>query len=104
MEFVRSPAKRSSYVSQTSKDIKTVTRIWSEDGWSYIPELKLREKFTEVHFFREKWEGIISRPLHVETLIRTTYSPLVWRETGKEFDEIYEVKISTPHSPICTSD
>lgn len=103
MELTRTPAKHSSYVSQTSKNTGTVTRIWSEDGWSYIPELKLREKFTDVHFFRENWEGIISRPLHVETLIRTTYSSLAWRETGKEFDEIYELKISTPHTPICIS-
>jgi hypothetical protein len=104
MEFTRSPAKRSSYASETAKDTKTVTRIWSEDGWSYIPELKLREKFTELHFFRETWEGIISRPLHVETLIRATYSPLVWRETGKEFDEVYELKTTTPRTPSCISD
>lgn len=94
MEFARSPAKLSSYGSQTSR---TVTRIWSEDGWSYIPELSIREKFTETHFFREKWEGIISRPLHVETVTRTVYSPVAWRETGKDFDEIYEVKTTTPH-------
>ena len=97
MEIKRSPAKH--FLLNSHKPLKTatITRIWANDGWCYIPQLKTRERFTETTFFSEMWEGIIPIPLYSEVLIRETYSqmPLIWRERGQEFDEIFEECISS---------
>lgn len=99
MDIKRYPATLSLSGSHKLLKTTTVTRIWANDGWCYIPELKTREKFTETSFFSEKWEGIIPIPLYSEVVIRETYSqkPLIWRERGKEFDEIFE-EIRSTHS------
>lgn len=73
---------------------KEVTLIWANDGWCYIPQLKMRQKFTETKFTIEEWEGIIGIPEYIETIIRYVYSknPLVWREQGSQLDEVYSTK------------
>ena len=80
-------------ISTLSKPIesKKVTFIWSNDGWCYIPELKLRQKFSETRFTQEEWDGVIAMPEYIETVNRYVYSvsPLVWREKGSQFDEVY---------------
>ena len=80
-------------ISTLSKPIesKKVTFIWSNDGWCYIPELKLRQKFSETLFTQEEWDGVIAMPEYIETVNRHVYSvsPLVWREKGSQFDEVY---------------
>jgi hypothetical protein len=72
-------------------EIKKVMMIWGNDGWCYIPQLKLRQKFTETLFTQEKWDGVIAIPENIETINRYVYSlsPLVWREKGLQFDEAY---------------
>jgi hypothetical protein len=73
---------------------KHVNLIWGNDGWCYIPELKIRHKFTETKYFREKWDGVIAMPEYVESINWTTYSqsPPVWRETGNDFDHLFQTK------------
>jgi len=79
-----------------SKLTNTITRIWAQDGWCYIPELKERQRFFvnenlfEMDF--EVWNGVIPLPEHRETL---SYSlerqkPRVWREQGEGWAELYE--------------
>ena len=69
---------------------KKVTLIWANDGWCYIPQLNIRQRFTETHYYHESWTGIIAMPEYVEEVERTLYSkePLIWREN----DEIYSQK------------
>lgn len=70
-----------------------VTIVWGNDGWRYIPFLNIRDKFTETTYYRQKWEGVIAHPSHIEYDVTwTLYSqkPLMWRESGKLRDEIYE--------------
>jgi hypothetical protein len=78
-------------ISQKPIDSKQLNLIWGNDGWCYIPQLKLRQKFTETLFTQEKWDGVIAIPENVETINRHVYSlsPLVWREKGSHFDEAY---------------
>jgi hypothetical protein len=46
-----------------------ITLIWSSDGWCYIPQRKLRQKFFEnKQIKKERWEGIIGMPMHIETI------------------------------------
>ena len=42
--------------------------IWSNDGWCYIPQLKVREKFQEKDYIQEDWDGVIAMPEYVETM------------------------------------
>ena len=40
----------------------TVTRVWGNDGWCYLPELLRRQKMTETEYYHESWNGVISMP------------------------------------------
>jgi len=84
---------------------KKVTFIWSTDGWCYIPQLNLRQKFTESLFTQEEWDGVIAIPEHVETINRCVYSrsPLIWREKGSQFDEVYCTTLATKPSAFETT-
>jgi len=63
------------------KSMKT-SFVWGNDGWCYIPELEIRQRFTETLFFIEEWTGIVPMPCHFETLEYTIYSekPRMWKE------------------------
>ena len=82
----------------TPIESKRVTLIWAKDGWCYIPELKIRQKF-ETKYFLEDWNGVIALPEYIETINWTLMSlvPRIWREQGEEFDQIFEEKVSTPN-------
>lgn len=45
-----------------------LTIIWGNDGWCYIPQLKVREKFQEKDYIQEDWDGVIAMPEYVETM------------------------------------
>ena len=85
-----------------------ITRIWANDGWCYIPELKKREKFFTVksdtlRYVSEDWNGIIPLGEHTEqlTYYPCSQKPLVWTETGPlGWFETYEEINATPHNHI----
>ena len=91
--------KKASFTSEPSVPLKKTktTFIWSSDGWCYIPELKLRQKYTENKYFFENWEGVIAPPLNIERVDWYLYSqvPRCWREVTEFSDEIFE---ETKHS------
>ena len=66
------------------KPLKSVnaTFLWGNDGWCYIPELKIRQKFTETEYIFENWDGVTAMPLNIEKLVWQLYSesPRIWRE------------------------
>ena len=86
MEYTRRP-----YTSDPTKPIQqaNVTFIWSSDGWCYIPELKMRQRYTEDKYFFESWEGIIAPVLNLEKVDWSLYSrtPRRWRESGDIFEQ-----------------
>lgn len=84
--------KLSQLVFPNPIDNKTITIIWGNDGWRYIPDLKIRDKFTQTKYYMETWEGVIALPEHVENINWTLYShqPRLW----KEGEEVYEEKVS----------
>lgn len=81
-----------------SNNVTPITRVWSGDGWCYIPELKLRQKFLttdEKDIFQlvsETWKGVIPKPEHYELLMyrQISESPLAWEESGIWGCDIYE--------------
>lgn len=84
-------------------NVKQITRVWANDGWCYIPELKQRQQFfdTEKGVFLniENYDGIIPFPLYSESLsYRTSQGPLQsWVETGQWGSELYQM-IYTIHN------
>ena len=72
---------------------RDVTLIWARDGWCYIPQIKLRQKFTETLFYSEPWNGVIGLPCSVEQVQLAVYSkePRIWEETGADHHEAYRV-------------
>jgi len=71
---------------------REVTLIWARDGWCYIPQIKLRQKFTETLFYLEPWHGVIGLPCSVEQVQLAVYSkePRIWEETGVDHHEAYK--------------
>lgn len=45
-----------------------LTIIWGNDGWCYIPQLKIREKFQTNDYIQEDWDGVIAIPEHIDTM------------------------------------
>jgi len=80
------------YGSTLPKPLKTknVTMLWGTDGWTYIPQLQIRQKYTEKSYIFEHWDGVIALPAHVEDLTWTLYSesPRVWRERDEIFSQL----------------
>ena len=77
---------------------KTVTLIWSSDGWCYMPQLKMRQRFTETLYFLETWNGVIGLPSSVEQVQLEVYSkePRIWQEVGGDHREAYRVLTLVP--------
>jgi hypothetical protein len=79
MNYIKNPI-----VENLPKPLKSLEAsfVWGNDGWCYIPQLKIRQKFTETKFFIEEWTGIIPMPSHFETLDFSLYSekPRMWKE------------------------
>jgi hypothetical protein len=75
-----------------------VTFVWGTDGWRYVPELNIRDRFTDKTYIFESWEGNLPLPEYIEKGKWFTYShsPRIWREQGEEFDELFEQKVSIP--------
>lgn len=84
------------YHLETPIQSKHVTIVYGNDGWTYIPELNIRRKFTVTHYKSENWEGNLPLPEHIEKVEWSLYSenPFIWREKSDQFDEIYELKPS----------
>ncbi len=87
MEYIRSTSTLTKPIGS-----KNVTLIWANDGWCYIPQLKLRQRFTETHYTCEEWVGVIAMPHHIEQVTWALHSkePRVWQEN----EEIYSLKAS----------
>ena len=74
-----------------------ITRIWAQDGWCYIPELKQRQRFflneeTTLKLETETWTGVLPLAESVESLSYLLFSqkPLVWAEKSSWGVELYE--------------
>lgn len=76
------------------RESKKVYILWCDDGWTYIPLLKLRRKFTEssdsmLEYIEEHWDySVPAKVLYEEVVLWTLYSskPRVWTEHGKAED------------------
>lgn len=89
---------RYSNLKSNPLESKKVTLIWGNDGWTYIPQLRIRQRFDDKYFL-EKWDGIIATPEHIEEITWSLYSqaPRIWREQGEGFDQIFEQRMSNPN-------
>lgn len=98
MRLIRSKVPlHTSYIY--NNPVTSITRIWADDEWCYIPELKVRQKFLviptciqEVEFFSEDWSGTIPNARNVEKLSYYKHSPTAWEELGGFGIDRYEAK------------
>lgn len=75
------------------RESKELSIIFCDDGWTYIPQLRIRRKFMDddeseyvdaVIYHEEVWEGLIpGKILHEYKTIYTTYmtNMLLWTES-----------------------
>lgn len=90
-----------------SKNTTNVTRIWTHDGWCYIPQLQKRDRFfttdasNVLEYQSESWDGAIPRPLHFEEIRYSLLSkkPLSWQEQGSWGSERYVATTVHTDSP-----
>lgn len=71
-------------------NVKKVFILFCDDGWSYIPLLKIRRKFefsqTVLIYTEEPWDDSISANVMYEeevTWSNYSISPKIWSESGK---------------------
>lgn len=89
---------------------KKLTYLWCNDGWCYVPELKLRQMFILqdplIEIRKEHWTGAIPLPLQVEEVTRVVYcqSPMVWMETVEGVSEIFSETAPTQSKSKKTRD
>lgn len=81
---------------ETPLEISNVTYLWCNDGWCYIPEMKLRKKYfmacnLQLNIVEESWDGIIQVPEYSEQVEISVYSqsPRIWKETIENLSELY---------------
>lgn len=84
----------------SSSDGIKITRVWANDGWCYIPELKIRQLFSNpnntsntISIKTEGWLGAIPSPCHIETGIThidIADKPMIWEEMSDYVSERYE--------------
>lgn len=72
---------------------KTITRIWGNDGWCYIPELSIRQRLNKLYYY-EKWNGVFSIPEYVDKVEwkLLTHNPRSWAEGNDVFCVINRVR------------
>lgn len=84
-------------------DSKTITNIWANDGWCYVPELQVRRKFQMTYednvfeITEERWGGVTPLSEYSEAVLWSLYSesPRIWSEEAPGFCEIYVEKSQT---------
>jgi hypothetical protein len=74
-------------------EVKKVFILYCDDGWTYLPLLKIRRKFefsnTNLIYTEEPWDdSISSNVLYEELVLWTLYSlaPRIWSEQGQAED------------------
>jgi len=68
-------------------NVKNITILSCDDGWTYIPALKIRRKFSHTSSFltyaEESWDtSVPANVLYKESVVHTSYSlsPKLWTE------------------------
>ena len=79
------------------KETKDVNVLWCDDGWSYIPQCKIRRKFEveddSMEYSEEPWDGVVpGKVLYDEKVVLSVYIPKkMWMEVGQEYAEVYVI-------------
>ena len=84
------------------QETKDVTVLWCDDGWSYIPELKIRRRFSEVEgaadhivdYLEHGWEGLVpGKVLYDEKIKYTSYAgKKAWMEANRDYVEVFVIR------------
>jgi hypothetical protein len=82
--------------------VQSVQILWCADGWSYIPELRVRRRFfvhnTLMKLEQQPWEGTIPVPEHWEEVELHWYSTTLWRELSEDLDELISVTTTSSNT------
>lgn len=75
-------------------EIKDLTILWCDDGWSYIPARYVRFRYIHSNETYEEvsWTGAIPARVEYEEHIKWTLysnSPKIWKEEAKEYSELF---------------
>jgi len=81
------------------KETKEANVLWCDDGWSYLPQYKVRRKFERegngpYDYTEEVWDGVVpGKVLYNEKVTISVYIPnKMWMEVGNEYAELYVVE------------
>ena len=88
MNFTRRALSNDKIIQQ-----KNITRIWGNDGWCYIPELRIRQKFNTLYVY-EKRDGVFAMPEYVDKVEwkLLSHNPRTWAEGNDVFCVINRVR------------
>lgn len=79
-------------------ETKEVQVLWCADGWSYLPQLKIRRAFETTNsdfmeYREESWDGIVpAKVSYEEKILYTVYNhKKMWMEVGNQYSELYVI-------------
>jgi len=75
-------------------EIKDLTILWCDDGWSYVPSRYVRFRYIHSNETYEEvsWTGAIPARVEYQEHIKWTLysnSPKIWKEEAKEYSELF---------------
>ena len=79
-------------------ETKEVQVLWCDDGWAYVPQMKIRRYFETsdtnvLEYTQEPWDGVVpAKVLYSESVTYSLYTPdKMWMEIGNQYSELYVV-------------
>jgi len=98
MRIKRFNARKLPFNLPPIRETKEVQVLWCDDGWAYIPQIKIRRNFVttdtdELEYTEETWDGIVpAKVLYNETIMHSVYNhKKMWMEVGNEYSELYVI-------------
>jgi hypothetical protein len=98
MQIKRYNGRKVPFKLPTIRETKEVQVLWCDDGWAYIPQMKIRRHFVTtdtdiLKYTEEVWDGVV--PAKVMYSEPVTYSVFnhkkMWMEIGNQYSELYVI-------------
>lgn len=80
------------------RETKEAQVLWCDDGWAYIPQMKIRRAFETsdgdlMEYTEQPWDGVVpAKVQYEEKILYTIYNhKKMWMEVGNQYSELYVI-------------
>jgi len=98
MQIKRYNGRKVPFKLPAIRETKEARVLWCDDGWAYIPQLKIRRAFETsdgdiMEYTEESWDGLVpAKVQYEEKILYTVYNhKKMWMEIGHQYSELYVI-------------